>query len=150
MCGLLYKESLNSDLFLEENKKPPELIWQSDKRTQILLVGHRLFTFLLSCFQMSKGNVRLKTTLFLEKIMKNKPQRIRDNFHLHIYSHETPPKIVLISSGFLGEEGGCKSWCKSITVVAYLPCIYIPIYVSKINLVWTEWLQRNPGQISLS
>lgn len=67
--------------------------------------------------------------------MKNKFQRIRDNFYLYIYFYEIFFKIVLISSGFLGEEGGCKLWCKSIIVVVYFFCIYIFIYVSKINLV---------------
>jgi len=39
---------------------------------------------------MSKGNVRLKTTLFREKIMKNKPST-RGSLHLPIDSQESPP-----------------------------------------------------------
>lgn len=53
----------------------PELIWWSDKRTHILVVGQRLSSpFCYRYVPMSTGNMSLKTTLFEETIMKNKPK----------------------------------------------------------------------------
>lgn len=84
-------------------------------------------------FQVSKGNVRLKTTLFGEKVIKNNPRASEINSNTHTSTLMGAPQIVLTSNAFLGERAWCTSLCKSLLVTSHLPCLSIPIQTSKIN-----------------
>lgn len=114
--------------------------WQEN--TDFSCGSQTLFIFLLLYFQMSKGIMKLKTTLFGEKIMNKKPRapEITSTWTSTLL-RPPPSNIVFISSAFLGGRKWHISWYKTLIVVSDLPCAYIPIYVSKINPIWTGQLR---------
>lgn len=141
MCRLLYKELLNGDLFLGGNKMTPELIWWSDKRTRILVVGHRLSSPFCYCTSKWVRKCEVENHSPWRENYEQQAQSIKDNLFLYITLMRPPHPNCFNQQYFARKEGGCVSWCKRLTVVSDLPCICIPTYISKINMTWNGWLQ---------